>query len=61
MSDWHYALKRALTKRIESLEKEVANGSCENWAEYQRMCGEVTGLKHALFELQDLHNRVEQD
>ena len=61
MSDWHYALKRALTERIASLEHEIANGSAGTYAEYQRMCGHVTGLKEAIAELQDLHERVEID
>ncbi len=48
-------------ERVAALEHEIANGSASTYAEYQRMCGHVTGLKEAINELQDLHERVEVD
>ena len=61
MTQTTYKLRKLLRERLEAVSEEIVRGSPEDYATYQRMVGKAEGLREALLELQDLHERTEVD
>jgi len=52
-------LLRKYRERIESLTQTLASGSIEDFKQYQRIVGEIAGLRIAEQEIQTLHSNME--
>ena len=52
-------LLRKYRERKEALTQTLASGSIENFEQYQRIVGEITGLRIAEQEIQTLHSNME--
>lgn len=48
-----------LDRRVETLKEHLATGSVPDWADYQRIRGQVSGLLTAKLELQALAKNQE--
>ena len=48
------ALVQKIEEDIEDLTKDVAKGSCKDFAEYKKKCGALDGLDIALGHLENL-------
>ena len=52
-------LVQKLNEQIKSLEESLGGGAAKDYAEYQRMCGEITGLLTARLNILDLRKNLE--
>lgn len=52
-------LLRKYRERKEALTQTLASGSIEDFEQYQRIVGEITGLSFAEQEIQTLHSNME--
>lgn len=50
-----------LTSRVQGISESLAAGGANDFAEYQRMCGVVTGLLTAQREIQDLAQKLKEN
>lgn len=55
-----YLLKK-YRERISSLEETLSSGSVSNYEQYQRVVGEISGLRSAEQEIIDLRNNMEKE
>jgi len=55
-----HLLKRYRERRTD-LEETLASGGASDWGQYQRIVGEVTGLRIAEQEIIDLRKNMEKD
>lgn len=61
MADPITALKRTLRERVENMEKDLAMGTAEDFAAYKEKCGEISGVKYAISEVENLRSLYEVD
>jgi hypothetical protein len=52
-------LLKQYRKRRQELSDMLAGGSAKDYAQYQRIVGEITGLEFAEQEILDLHKRMQ--
>lgn len=52
-------LSRQIEEKVGVLQESLGTGSCKDYAEYQRMCGEIQGLLTARLNIQDLKKNLE--
>lgn len=50
-----------LNERREQLKETMASGVIKDYAEYQRLCGVVSGLDYAIQTASDLAKRLERE
>ena len=55
-----HLLKKYRERRVD-LEETLASGGASDWGQYQRIVGEVTGLRIAEQEIVDLRKNMEKD
>ncbi len=55
-----YLLKK-YRDRISSLEETLSSGSVANYEQYQRVVGEISGLRSAVQEIIDLRKNMEKE
>ncbi len=55
-----YLLKK-YRDRISSLEETLSSGSVANYEQYQRVVGEISGLRSAEQEILDLQKNMEKE
>jgi|TARA_R110000787_G_scaffold124813_2_gene235859 hypothetical protein len=55
-----YLLKK-YRERISSLEETLSSGSVSNYEQYQRVVGEISGLRSAEQEIIDLQKNMEKE
>ena len=55
-----HLLKKYRERRV-VLEETLASGGASDWGQYQRIVGEVTGLRIAEQEIVDLRKNMEKD
>lgn len=55
-----HLLKKFRGRRTD-LEETIASGGVSDWGQYQRIVGEVTGLRIAEQEIIDLRKNMEKD
>jgi hypothetical protein len=54
-------IESKLNERREQLKETLASGVVKDYAEYQRLCGVISGLDHAKHITLDLANRLEKE
>lgn len=54
-------LLKKYRERIASLEETLASGGVSNYEQYQRVVGEITGLRSAEQEIIDLQKNMEKE
>ncbi len=55
-----YLLKK-YRERCAALEETLASGGVANFEQYQRVGGEISGLRSAVQEILDLHKNMEKE
>ena len=50
-----------LNERREQMKETLASGVVKDYAEYQRLCGVISGLDFAIQTTSDLANRLERE
>jgi hypothetical protein len=53
-------LARWIDQRVTLIQQALGDGSAGDYAEYQRMVGEVKGLLYARLNIQDLREKLEE-
>jgi hypothetical protein len=53
-------LVRWIDQRVTLIQQALGDGSASDYAEYQRMVGEVKGLLYARLNTQDLREKLEE-
>lgn len=53
-------LHTKLAQRVADISESLAAGAASDYADYQRMCGVVTGLLTAQREIQDLATKLKE-
>ena len=53
-------LKKQIAERKEQLTQTLASGSVQNFEDYQKVVGEITGLSFAIHSIRDLHKKEEE-
>jgi hypothetical protein len=53
-------LARWIDQRVTLIQQALGDGSASDYAEYQRMVGEVKGLLYARLNIQDLREKLEE-
>ena len=53
------AVVNQLKEKREQLIDAVATNSCKDFAEYQKLCGEIRGLSYAETAIKDLAKKLE--
>jgi hypothetical protein len=53
-------LTKQIDEKIQRLQEELASGGAKDYAEYQKMCGEIKGLLTARLNTTDLKRNVEE-
>ena len=54
-------LSSKLATRVQEVSESLASGAAKDYAEYQRLCGLVTGLLTAQREIQDLAQKLKDN
>ena len=54
-------LKKQIAERKEQLIQTLASGSIQNYEDYQKVVGEISGLSSTEFLISDLHKDIEDD
>ena len=54
-------IESKLNERREQLKETLASGVVQDYAEYQRLCGVISGLDYAMQIVIDLANRLEKE
>ena len=54
-------LKKQIAERKEQLIQTLASGSVQNFEDYQKVVGEITGLSFTEFLISDLHKDIEDE
>ena len=54
-------LKKQIKERKEQLTQTLASGSVQNFEDYQKVVGEITGLSFTEYLISDLHKDREDD
>jgi hypothetical protein len=54
-------IESKLNERREQLKETLASGVVQDYAEYQRLCGVISGLDYATHITLDLANRLEKE
>ena len=54
-------LKKQIAERKEQLTQTLASGSVQNFEDYQKVVGEITGLSFTEFLISDLHKDIEDE
>lgn len=54
-------LNSKLNSRVQDISESLASGAAKDFAEYQRLCGLVTGLLTAQREIQDLAQKMKDN
>jgi len=54
-------LKKQIKERKEQLTQTLASGSVQNFEDYQKVVGEITGLSFTEFLISDLLKDIEDD
>ena len=52
-------LLKQIGEKVQGLEESLGTGVAKDYAEYQRMCGEITGLLTARLYMNDLKKNLE--
>ena len=52
-------LLKQVSEKVGALEESLGTGVAKGYAEYQRMCGEITGLLTARLYITDLKKNLE--
>jgi hypothetical protein len=52
-------LLKQVSEKVGALEESLGTGVAKDYAEYQRMCGEITGLLTARLYMTDLKKNLE--
>lgn len=52
-------LSQKIDEKVGRLQEAIGNGAAQNYAEYQKMCGEVQGLLTARLYISDLDKNLE--
>jgi len=55
---WEYAYKKTLEEKLERL-RDLLEGN--NPADYQYLCGQISGIRIAIMELSETRRRFNQD
>ena len=53
-------LKKQIAERKEQLVQTLASGSVQNFEDYQKVVGEITGLSFTEHLISDLHKDIEE-
>lgn len=53
--------KKKILVLLNSRKDVLCSGGIKDFPEYKRIVGEITGLNHAIRELDDLQKRIEQN
>jgi hypothetical protein len=53
-------LAKWIDQRVTLIQQSLGDGSAKDFAEYQRMVGEVKGLLYARLNIQDLRSKLEE-
>lgn len=61
INDFVSALHRKIKEEVNLKTDQIAGGSCRNYEDYQKLCGEIRGLLLAGEHLTDLAKKVSQD
>tara|TARA_S200002703_G_scaffold26236_1_gene22501 strand:+ start:350 stop:529 length:180 start_codon:yes stop_codon:yes gene_type:complete len=54
-------LKKQIKERKEQLIQTLASGSIQNFDDYQKVVGEISGLSFTEFLISDLHKDIEDE
>jgi hypothetical protein len=54
-------LLRRIRERQETLSRTLSTGSAQDYAQYQRLVGEISGLNFAEQEIVTLHGNLEEN
>ena len=54
-------LLRRIRERQETLSRTLSTGSAQDYAQYQRLVGEISGLNFAEHEIVTLHGNLEEN
>jgi len=54
-------LKKQIAERKEQLTQTLASGSIQNYEDYQKVVGEISGLSFTEFLISDLHKDIDDD
>jgi hypothetical protein len=54
-------LKKQIKERKEQLIQTLASGSIQNFEDYQKIVGEISGLSFTEFLISDLHKDIEDE
>jgi len=52
-------LLKKMDDKVKVLEEALGGGEAKDYADYQRMCGEIKGLLTMRLEISDLRSRLE--
>jgi hypothetical protein len=61
MSQFADALRQQLRKQMNDYADDLATGQCQNFDQYQKLCGVISGLAIAEGLLLDLLEKVEKN
>ena len=54
-------LKKQIAERKDQLIQTLASGSVQNYEDYQKVVGEITGLSFTEYLISDLHKDIDDD
>jgi|TARA_R100001510_G_scaffold57792_1_gene67915 hypothetical protein len=54
-------LKKQIAERKEQLVQTLASGGIQNYEDYQKVVGEISGLSFTEFLISDLHKDIEDE
>lgn len=54
-------LKKQIAERKEQLIQTLASGSIQNYEDYQKVVGEISGLSFTEFLISDLHKDIDDE
>ena len=60
ISDFARVLREQIRKDMNNYADDLAGGSCQNFEQYQKLCGVIQGLALAERHLLDLAEKVEK-
>lgn len=52
--------KKKILVLLNSRKEVLCSGSAKDFADYRRITGEISGLNHAIRELEDLQQRIDK-
>ena len=53
-------LKKQIAERKDQLTQTLASGSVQNYEDYQKVVGEITGLSFTEYLISDLHKDIDE-